>query len=297
MQSGDALIVAIQGELGAFSHEAALELVGAGVEILPRASFDALFEAVLSGKAHRALVPIENSLVGSIHENYDRLRALPLQIVAETQLRIEQCLIARPGASLGSIRRVVSHPVALDQCRRFFVERPHIESVLGNDTAGSVKDLVQPNGLATQAAIASAMAARLYGAQILLKGIEDDPQNYTRFLLLGRDPGPLEAASKTSVVFALENAPGALHRAVGAFARRGVDLTKIESRPLRGRPWQYAFYLDALGEPGGAVGAAMEELRAMSSEFRILGSYPEGLSRNGAPVSSPASERSPTGGS
>ena len=272
------LVVAIQGERGAFSHQAALEILGPDVELLPKPTFDALFEAAVSGEADRAVVPIENSLAGSIHENYDRLRARPLHIIAETQLRIVHCLIARPGASLEAIERVSSHPVALAQCRRFFADRPHVQAVVAYDTAGSVLDLMR-DGADTDAAIASSLAARTYGGQILLEGIEDDPQNYTRFLILAREPGPAENASKTSVVFILENAPGALYRALGAFATRGVDLSKIESRPLRGRPWEYEFHLDVLGDPRGAAGEAISDLRAMSREFRVLGSYPDGLKK------------------
>jgi prephenate dehydratase len=268
--------VAIQGELGSFSHAAALAALGEDARILPRPSFDALFAAVMAGEAGRGLLPIENSLAGSIHENYDRLEGSSLHIVGETQLRVRQCLIARPGATLASIRRVASHPVALAQCRRFFAERPHLESIPAYDTAGSVQDLVR-DGAASQAAIASALAARLYGGSILLEGIEDDPQNFTRFLVLAREPGPLADAGKTSVVFTLQNAPGVLHRALGAFATRGVDLSKIESRPLRGRPWEYAFYLDVLGDPAGAAGAALDELEELAEHFRVLGSYPEGL--------------------
>jgi prephenate dehydratase len=270
------LTVAIQGEMGAFSHEAALQAVGPDIEILPEPTFDALFEAAVSGRADRALVPIENSLHGSIHENYDRLRALALHIVGETQLRIHLCLIARPGAALASIRRVASHPVALAQCRRFFAERPGVEPVTAYDTAGAVQDLLR-DGPATQAAIGSRLAARLYGGQVLLEDIEDDPQNYTRFLVLAREPGPIDTATKTSVVFTLKDVPGILHRALGAFALRGLDLAKIESRPLRGRPWEYAFYLDFRGDPRGAGAEALQELRGMAGEFRILGSYPDGL--------------------
>jgi len=284
MERGKEMRVAIQGERGSFSHAAALELLGDGITVLTRPSFDALFEAVTGGQAERALVPIENSLAGSVHENYDRLKALPLHIVAETQLRIGQCLIARPGASFASIRRVASHPVALAQCRRFFAEHPQLEPVAAYDTAGSVKDLLR-DGPATQAAIASRLAAQLYGGEILREGIEDDPENHTRFLLLSREPGRLEAADKTSVVFTLRNVPGALHRALGAFASRGVDLAKIESRPLRGRPWEYAFYLDALGDPRGAVGEALAELEALAQEMRILGSYADGLTRASAGAS------------
>jgi prephenate dehydratase len=277
-----ALTVAIQGEEGSFSHQAALGLLGDSIKVQPKADFDALFKAVATAGADRALVPIENSLHGSIHENYDRLKASDLHIVDETQLRIKHCLIARPGASLASIRRVASHAVALSQCRRFFEERPQIEKVVAYDTAGSVKDLLR-DGLQTQAAIASCLTAKLYGGQILLEGIEDDPQNYTRFLLLAREPGPIAAATKTSVVFSLKNLPGALHKALSAFASRGVDLAKIESRPLRGRPWEYAFYLDYLGDPRAIAGEALDELRTLAEDLRILGSYPDGLKRTATP--------------
>jgi prephenate dehydratase len=281
MVSERALTVAIQGEKGAFSHQAAIAALGPGIEVLSRATFDELFDSVVEEKADRALVPIENSLHGSIHENYDRLKGRPLHIVGETQLRIRQCLIARPGSSVGMIRRVASHPVALAQCRRFFAERPQVEAVTAYDTAGAVQDLMK-GGLATQGAIASRLAAELYGAQVLLDGIEDDPENYTRFLLLAREEGDIEVASKTSIVFVLDNEPGALYRALGVFASRNVDLCKLESRPLRGHPWEYSFYLDVLGDPRGVTGQAIEELGRTCRELRILGSYPEGLSRNGA---------------
>jgi prephenate dehydratase len=280
MTTEKALTVAIQGERGAFSHQAAIRALGPGIEVLPRATFDELFDSVVEGKADRALVPIENSLHGSIHENYDRLKSRPLHIVGETQLRIRQCLIGRPGSSLAMIRRVASHPVALAQCRRFFAERPQVEAVNAYDTAGAVQDLMK-GGLATQGAIASRLAAELYGGVVLLEGIEDDPENYTRFLLLARESGPTEAASKTSIVFVLDNRPGALHQALGMFASRNVDLCKLESRPLRGHPWEYSFYLDVLGDPRGTAGEAIEELGRSCRDLRVLGSYPEGLSKNG----------------
>jgi prephenate dehydratase len=265
--------VAIQGERGSFSHAAVLELLGTDWMPQPHATFESAFQAVAGGAAARALIPVENSLAGSIHENYDRLRALPLHIIGEAQLRIRQCLIARPGSTLGVIRRVASHPVALAQCRKFFAERPNVEAIATYDTAGSVMDLLR-DGPATQAAIGPALAASLYGGQILLESIEDDPENYTRFLLLAREPAVTGAASKTSLVFTMKNIPGALHKALGAFASRGADLAKIESRPLRGQPWEYAFYLDVLGDPRAAVADAIEELRGMCHELRILGSYP-----------------------
>jgi prephenate dehydratase len=280
--NGDGLKVAIQGELWAFSHAAALRCLGDGIELRPKPTFDELFEAVVGAEADRAIVPIENSLAGSIHENYDRLRAQGLHIVGETQLRIRLCLIGRPGAALPSIRRVASHPVALAQCRGFFKQNPRLEAVPAYDTAGAVKDLMRHDGLATQAAIGPRLAADHYGAAVLAEGLEDDPQNYTRFLILSRNPGPLTGATKTSLVFSLQNVPGALHRALSAFASRGVDLAKIESRPLRGRPWEYAFYLDVLGDPQGAAGDAIAELEGVAAELRVLGSYPVAL-RGAAP--------------
>jgi prephenate dehydratase len=266
--------VAIQGERGAFSHQAALEACGEATELVPTRDFDALFEALASGAADRALVPVENTLTGSIHQNYDRMRDSPFHVVGEQRLRIEQCLIALRGAGLASLRRVRSHPVALGQCLGFFRRHPGIEAVPTADTAGAVREIVEL-GDPGEAALASRLAAPLYGAELLEAGVEDDPENHTRFLLLAREPAAGEAADKTSLVVVLENRPGALYRALGAFAQRGVDLTKLESRPLRGRPWEYAFYLDARGDPGGAVAEALEELRREAREVRVLGSYRE----------------------
>lgn len=267
---------AIQGESGSFSHAAARALLGPEFGIVCCESFAALFAALESGQAQRAVLPIENSLHGSIHENYDRLAASGAHIVGETQLRIGHCLVGRPGSSLQTIRRVASHAVALSQCRRFFAEHPEIEAQVAYDTAGAVRDLLR-GGLVTQAAIASRLAADLYGGQVLLEGLEDDPANFTRFLLLSRTACLPSGADKTTLVFSLRSRPGALHEALGAFARRGVDLSKIESRPLRGRPWQYAFYLDVLGDPQGLAGEAVAELRAAAEESRVLGSYVDGL--------------------
>jgi prephenate dehydratase len=266
------LTVAIQGEAGAFSHQAALDAFGAAVDLFPLPTFDALFETVTEGAAARGVLPIENSLAGSVHENYDRLWASPLHVVAETIVRVKLCLIARPGTTLDGVRRVASHPVALAQCRRFFASHPGMEPVPAYDTAGSVLQLVRDTP-GWDAAIASRLAAGLYGAEVLVADLEDDPRNYTRFLVLSREPGPLAGADKTSLVFTLENVPGALHRALGSFAVRGVDLAKIESRPLRGRPWEYAFYLDVLGDPAGAVRAALAELGTVARDLRVLGSY------------------------
>ncbi len=276
MSVAAAVRAAIQGEAGSFSHAAARVLLGAEVEPLCCETFDGLFAALADGRVERAVLPIENSLHGSIHENYDRLAQSGAHVVGEAQLRIEHCLVGRPGSSLQTIRRVASHAVALSQCRRFFAEHPGVEAQAAYDTAGAVRDLLR-GGLVTQAAIASRLAAELYGGQVLLEGLEDDPANFTRFLLLAREAGLPEGADKTTLVFTLRSRPGALHEALGVFARRGVDLSKIESRPLRGRPWQYAFYLDVLGDPRGASGEAVQELRGLAEELRVLGSYVDGL--------------------
>jgi prephenate dehydratase len=268
------MAVAIQGEAGSYSHAAALQVHGPDLRLVPRPSFDALFSAVVEGTAARGVVPIENSLAGSVHENYDLLRAYALHVVGETAVRIHHCLVVRPGTAVESIRRVASHPVALAQCRRFFAGRAGLVAVPAYDTAGSVKDLME-NRAAADAAIGSALAARLYGGEVVAEGIEDHPENHTRFLVVAPEPLPLdgEGPTKTSLVLTLPNVPGSLHRALGTFARRGLDLTKIESRPLEGRPWEYAFYLDVLGDPQGEVAEALAELRAFAAEVRVLGAY------------------------
>lgn len=266
------LRVAIQGEPGAFSHQAALARLGESIRLVPTVSFEELFGALAGNQADRALVPIENTLTGSIHENYDRLRESAFHVVGEQRLRIEQCLIGLPGGGIEGLRRVRSHPVALAQCRGWFARHRQVEAVAAADTAGSVREVVE-QGDPGEGAIGPRLAAELYGGELLQPGIEDDPENYTRFLLLATEPGPAAGADKTSLVMVLENRPGALYHAIGAFASRGVDLAKIESRPLRGRPWEYAFYLDALGDPAGAVGEALAELRASTRELRVLGSY------------------------
>src|SRR5204863_320436 len=217
--------VAIQGEAGSFSHAAALQALGPAIRLVPCPSFEDLFRAVERGDAARGTVPIENSLAGSVHENYDLLGAHALHVVGETQVRVRHCLIARPGTERAAIRRVASHPVALAQCRRFFTEHPEVMPVPAYDTAGSVRDLMagRPAAdarLAADAAIASSLAAQLYGATVLQEGLEDHAENYTRFLVVARDPAPPELARKTSLVFTLPNVPGSLHRALGVLAKR-----------------------------------------------------------------------------
>jgi prephenate dehydratase len=276
--------IAFQGERGAFSEEATRQLCGADAQVLPCVRFEDLFRNLKDGRAAGAVVPIENTLAGSVHENYDHLVSFELPIVAETSVRIVHNLIALPGVKFSQIKRVYSHPVALNQCLDFFAKNPQIEKVPFYDTAGSVK-MLQEEGHRDAAAIASRVAAEIYGANILRRSIESDRQNFTRFFLL-RTPAyarrhPLEPAAdaiwKTSLVFSTRNVPGALFRALSAFALRDLNLMKIESRPLRGKPWEYLFYLDFLGRADSPVARnALANLGEIADFLRVLGCYPKG---------------------
>jgi prephenate dehydratase len=274
---------AFQGELGAFSQVAAQQLAGEDFLPAPMQTFEEVFVSVVNGKCHCGVIPIENTLHGSVHENYDLLLKYDLPIRGETFVRIVHNLIVPPGVKFSQIRRVYSHPVALNQCRRFFEENPRIEQTSFYDTAGSVK-MVMEQGLKDAGAIASATAAGIYGGRILKKSIEDDRQNYTRFFLLERPKrGPKflrrDAAKhfKTTVVFTTRNTPGALFRSLSAFALRDLNLTKIESRPLRGKPWEYLFYLDFIGHAEDPVSCnALGHLAELADMLRVLGCYPIG---------------------
>lgn len=278
--------IAFQGERGAFSEEAARKLLPPDVTLLPCARFEDVFRSVKQGRATGAVIPIENTLAGSVHENYDHLQNFELPIVAETSVRIVHNLIAAANVKFAAIRRVYSHPVALNQCLNFFAENPQIERVPFYDTAGSVK-MIAEKKLGDAAAIASAVAAEIYGARVLRKSIEDDRQNFTRFFLLGsprflvvsrRQSATSDQTQwKTSLVFTTRNIPGALFRALAAFALRDLNLTKIESRPLRGKPWEYLFYLDFLGRADSPAALnALNHLRELADFLRILGCYPQG---------------------
>jgi prephenate dehydratase len=264
--------VAIQGEPGSFSHEAALKLVP-GAEILPCALSAEVFAALDKGAADAAAIPIENSLAGSVLEHFDLLLKHDVRVTRETLVRIRHNLIAIAGAKLDEIDRVYSHPVALAQCRRFLAAHPRMKAIAFYDTAGSVKQLIETRDR-HEAAIASAAAAAYYGAEILAAGIEDDPENYTRFFLVRR-AGEAEIdpeASKMSVAFTLEHRPGSL---VAALSAVGTNLTKIESRPVHGKPWEYIFYVDCLIGSSGEGVRALKALDAHCGMVKELGRYRE----------------------
>jgi prephenate dehydratase len=281
---------AFQGELGAFSQQAIRQLLGERAAPVACPRFDAVFSALEAGEVNVAVVPLENTLAGSVHENYDLLLKFPFEITAETSVRVVHNLMAPPGVTFRSLRKVYSHPVAINQCLDFFAKYPAIERIPYYDTAGSVK-MVMEQRTPGAGAIASELAAATYGAHILKRGIEDDRQNFTRFCLLERagarprssraGAGTADTARKatqkkwkTSVVFSTRNIPGALFRALSALALRDINLIKIESRPLRGKPWEYLFYLDFIGRRDELnVRNALAHLAELSDFLRILGTY------------------------
>jgi prephenate dehydratase len=272
--------IAFQGELGAFSQQAIRQLLGPRAEPAPYQRFDEVFAALRGKKVDAAVLPIENTLHGSVHENYDLLLRYDFEITAETSVRIVHNLIAPPGVTFERVRKVYSHPVALNQCLDFFRNHKRIDRVTFYDTAGSVKMVMKerPNDAA---AIASELAAKIYGGKILRREIEDDRQNFTRFFLLepaGAKPRTVRGAAKnpwkTSLVFSTKNIPGALFRALSALALRDLNLVKIESRPLRGKPWEYLFYLDLLGRSSDpVVQKALGHLEELADFLRVLGTY------------------------
>lgn len=264
--------VSFQGEPGAYSEQAVFNYFGQ-VKTVPCESFDVMFDSVVSGASDAALAPIENSLAGSIHQNYDLLLRHNLQIVGEYFLRVRHCLIAMPGGRKEDIKKAISHPQALGQCAAYL--RNHgIKPEQVYDTAGSVK-MLKESGARDVAAIASKRAAELYEMQILEEGIEDDPENYTRFLAIQRDAVIPSGEAKTSIVFTLKNVPGSLFKAMSVFALRDIDLTKIESRPLQGKPWEYLFYIDFIGSIHDDLARrALDNLGEYAVTLRVLGSYP-----------------------
>lgn len=263
--------IAIQGELGAFSHEACRKNFPKA-QVLPCAVSTDVFAALRSRRADAALIPIENTLAGPVVVHYDLLLEHNFHVNAEFRLRIEHQLLAVPGTRFSDIREVLSHPVALDQCRKFFAKNKKINSVSFYDTAGAARHVIEARKR-EQAAIASRAAAEVYGAEILRSNLEDDSQNYTRFFLVERQPRVEKNANKVSIAVGLPNQPGMLFKALSVFALREIDLTKIESRPVRGRPWEYAFFLDFIQADKKAAENALRHLEEIAQFVKVLGRY------------------------
>lgn len=275
--------IAFQGETGAFSEEAVLGFFGdqaSDLDLWPTPTFEEVFDRLENGEADRAVIPIENSLHGSVHANYDLIRERDVYIVGELKLRIVHQLLGLPGSAIDEITEVYSHPQALGQCQKFLRSKlPHAKAIPAYDTAGAAK-IIAEEQLVEHAAIASEAAAEEYDLEILARGIESDHSNYTRFLVLSRAPyrPPADAETKTSIVYAMkENVPGALFKSLAVFALREIDLYKIESRPLVGSPWAYLFYLDISGTlDQDTVQRALDHLGEITAYLEVLGSYEEG---------------------
>ena len=266
--------VAFQGEKGAYSEMAVYKFFGLSVDVKPCRDFKDVFEVVEKQEAQHGVVPIENSLEGSINQTYDLFLKHGLKVCGEVVVRVSHCLVANKGTALEQVKTVYSHPQALAQCRNF-LERSGWDLIPTYDTAGSAKMLKEKN-LRDAAAIASERAAELYGLKILAREIEDNPNNYTRFFVLSKEDSPKTGNDKTSIIFAAAHKPGSLYQALGEFAKRGISLTKIESRPTKQTPWEYNFYLDFEGhrsEP--RCMEALEALKEYSAFIKILGSYPK----------------------
>ncbi len=273
----NAMRVAIQGELGSFSHEASRKMLPEAT-VVPCARSAEVFDRVESGSVQGAVIPIENSLAGSVAEHFDLLLTRKVFVHREYYLRIRHNLITLRGVKPDAIRRVFSHPVALDQCRKFFSTHPRVQAIPFYDTAGSVRHVVEEK-LPDAAAIAPKQAAKQYGGHVLLAGIEDDQQNYTRFLLISKSKKVGEGADKTSIGFALRNLPGVLFKALSVFALRDISLSKIESRPLRGHPWEYVFFVDILRGDDEAARNALRHLQEVAEFVKVLGVYPAANSK------------------
>lgn len=267
------LKVAFQGERGAYSESAVYRFFGESAEVKPCRDFKDVFKSVEEQETDFGVVPVENSIEGSVNQTYDLFLKHDLKVRGEIIVKIEHCLIANPGTKLEDVKAVYSHPQALAQCRTF-LEKSGWELVPTYDTAGSVK-ILKEKGLKNAAALASEKAAELYKMKILAREIADNPENYTRFFVIGKKDAPMTGKDKTSVIFAATHKPGALYYALGEFAKRGINLTKIESRPTKQTPWEYNFYLDFEGnksEPRCAE--ALEALKEHAAFIKILGSYP-----------------------
>lgn len=273
------LLIAFQGRWGAYSESACLHLFGEGAQLKPLPSFEAAFQAVENKTVDFAVLPVENSTTGSIYENFDLFRHYNLKVVGEIKLLIEHSLLVPPGLEIEYITGVRSHPQALAQCSRFFADHPHIEAIPDFDTAGSAEKISK--NLGTTGAIASSLAGVEYGLEVLLSNLEDQPGvNQTRFLCLGRKNEKIfdEISDKISLLFIpKENRSGTLYEALEVFADFGIDLLKVESRPLPGSPWQYIFYLDLAGDiQSSEVKQAINTLKKRVTQVQVLGGYPSG---------------------
>ena len=266
--------VAFQGERGAYSESAVYTFFGDQADVKPCRDLAEVFESVDKQEVPVGVVPVENSLEGSVNQTYDLFLMHNLKVSGEIVIRIAHCLIANPSTSLEKVKTVYSHPQALAQCRSF-LERLGSELIPTYDTAGSVK-MLKEKGLKDAAAIASEKAAELYGMKILAREIEDTPTNYTRFFVISKKDSPITGKDKTSIIFAATHTPGALYHALGEFAKRDINLTKIESRPTRQKPWEYNFYLDFEGHGSEErCVAALKALEKYATFIKILGSYPK----------------------
>jgi prephenate dehydratase len=281
---GGKLRVAFQGEPGAFSEAAAVQLLGEDITTVPRPTFDATFRAIAEGAADALLVPVENTLAGSVVRVYDLLVESGLTMVAETILPIEHKLIGCPGATRADIRSVASHPVALAQCERFFATHQELKRIPAEDTAGSVREMMA-RGDKTHAAIAGRRAALQYHGVVLLENIQDNAENFTRFVLLVPPQAAQRFATpdarKMSIMMRLAHKPGALLASLAPFARHAVNLLKIESRPIHGQPWEYQFFIDVEAEQPKQLETALQEVRSATSEVHMLGLYP--IARQNSP--------------
>ncbi len=263
--------VAIQGDIGAFSQQAALQIVDRP-DIVPCRTFEDAFAALADGSADLAVIPVENTLAGTVTRPMDLIASHGVHAVAETLVRVRLCVATRPGTTLADARTIASHPVALLQCRRFLADHPWLEVTETWDTAGSIRDLMR--GAPWDAAVGSELACSIHGATVVARDIEDDAGNYTRFLALRTRPLPGPELGKLSLAFTLRNRPGALHGALGIFAERSLDLTRLDCRPQVGRPWEYRFYADVVPVDADLERALLEALGAFALEVQVIGRYP-----------------------
>ena len=267
-------LVSYQGEPGAFSERAALAYFGPVCTPVPRPNFRDVFDDVARRRSPFGIIPIENSLFGSIAQNYDLLREYPLFIVGEIKLQIHHCLMVMPGVSLKEVRHVYSHPQAIGQCDDYLRTLKNATIHQFYDTAGAAKMIAEEHRI-DSAAIASEQAARHYGLTILRKNIETDHRNFTRFVVLSKKGLVQKGIGKTSLLFATKHVPGSLVRCLAAFAERDINIEKIESRPIAGKPWEYIFYLDINSDDNSRFLSSMRALRKHASFVKILGSYPQ----------------------